>query len=70
MTGEELKRWRNRKGLTQREAADLLGMGTTQYGAYERDQVMIPRIVPAACMWHMLEFQDRQMVFNEFYSIK
>ena len=45
--GERLRRQRKRMGLTQEEAAELLGMSTTYYGEIERGnrKLTIPRVL-------------------------
>jgi transcriptional regulator with XRE-family HTH domain len=59
MTPDELRAWRQRLGLSQRQAAEALGVGHTMYGHYERGyrkdgpegrrDVAIPRTVALAC---------------------
>jgi transcriptional regulator with XRE-family HTH domain len=48
MTGEELKTWRKASGLTQKEAADALGIHYQTLSTYERNFYPIPRTVQLA----------------------
>lgn len=56
MTADELKAWRERLHLTQREAAKALGISLSNYQLYERGQrfdmkrkVVIPKSIALAC---------------------
>ena len=48
MTGEELKTWRKASGLTQKEAADALGIHKQTVSTYERGFCAIPKTVELA----------------------
>lgn len=41
MTGKGLKRWRLRKGLTQREVAERLGVNRMTVSRYERGAIRL-----------------------------
>jgi transcriptional regulator with XRE-family HTH domain len=56
MTGDQFKRWRENKGLSQQGAADALGLSKSSIELYERGSrraeerpVVIPRTVELAC---------------------
>ena len=51
MTPDDLRQWRKEQGKTQRQAADALGYGLTQYGAMERASSIsvLPISVALAC---------------------
>lgn len=56
MTSEQLKAWRKALGLTQRQAADALGLSRAAITNYEAgfrhgtgEPVVIPRTVALAC---------------------
>lgn len=55
MTPDNIKSWRARLGLSQRKAADAIGVGERMYIYYEQGQreggraVEIPRTVALAC---------------------
>lgn len=49
MTAAELKSWRLRLGLSQRAAAEALGVSLRMYQYYEAGQMAIPKTVALAC---------------------
>jgi len=56
MTNEQFKTWRQKMGLTQKQAADALGISLQALGNYERGyryederSVKIPLVVDLAC---------------------
>lgn len=51
VTGEVLANWRQRLGLTQREAATALQMPFYTYRQYERGNSPIPSVVELAMNW-------------------
>ena len=48
MTGRELQRWRKRRGITQRQAAELMGVTTTTWSRWESDTSLISKRVQLA----------------------
>lgn len=48
MTPNNLRQARAKAGLTQAEMACSLGISRRQYGRYENDQALIPRLVDLA----------------------
>lgn len=48
MTPAELKSWRQSLGLSQKAAAEALGVSLRSYGYYESGQFLIPRTVELA----------------------
>lgn len=52
MTPEALRQWRAVLGLTQAEAADLLGYTRTHYAHMESGSVAIHPLLPMACAAH------------------
>ena len=58
MTPASLKSWRKRLGLSQREAADALGISINWYGQMEAgfrrgtgEPIKIPKTVAFSCAW-------------------
>lgn len=49
MTATSLRAWRKRLGLSQRAAAETLGISLRQYSDYERAVAEIPQTVALAC---------------------
>ena len=43
MTGEELRTWREKSGLSPLQAAEVLGLELWQFTAYESGRLTIPR---------------------------
>ena len=58
MTHEDFKNWRKKMGLTQQQAADVLGLSKATIENYDKGRpVVIPRVVALACaaIEHKLE---------------
>ncbi len=64
MTHEDFKNWRKKMGLTQQQAADVLGLSKATIENYDKGvrredgrPVVIPRVVALACaaIEHKLE---------------
>ncbi len=51
MTGRDFKVWRARMGVSQRKAADMLGLALRTITAYEIEETSIPLSVEYACEW-------------------
>jgi len=49
MTATSLRAWRKRLGLSQRDAAEALGVSLRQYSDYERGIAEVPQTVALAC---------------------
>lgn len=47
----DMRAWRRRLGLTQRQAAAMLGLSERCLRGYERGEQMPPRAVVLACHW-------------------
>lgn len=46
----DLKAWRERLGLTQQEAADLLGVHRVTVARWETGACAMPRLIGMACL--------------------
>lgn len=58
MTPADLKSWRKRLGLSQREAAGALGLSVNWYGQMEAgfrrgtgEPIEVPKVVAFSCAW-------------------
>lgn len=49
MTALQLRRWRDRLGLTQDRAADALGINLRTYKRWEKDGPPFPKLTKHAC---------------------
>ncbi|MDN5938990.1 MAG: helix-turn-helix domain-containing protein, partial [Salinisphaera sp.] len=49
MTAADLKSWRSRLGLSQRAAAEALGVSARMSQYYEAGEMVIPNTVALAC---------------------
>lgn len=50
MTGASFHTWRTKRGLSQQEAADLLGWGRASVQRYEREpKSSVPHYIALAC---------------------
>lgn len=49
MTASDLKTWRHRLGLSQKAAAEAIGVSLRMYQYYESGEMVIPKTVALAC---------------------
>lgn len=51
MTAQQLARWRAGLSLTQREAAEALGLSLRQYARLEAGDSPVSQVIELACKW-------------------
>lgn len=58
MKALQIKKWRLSLGLTQQEAADLLGVSWRQYARYEAGDTPIPMTISIICEYIFLDHEE------------